>query len=182
MARKKVFRSDYRLYPSDECDGICIPLTLNRHAIVDTDDWDKIRDYLWHTYGPRSGSFYVVMSDKHNKRTLLHRKIMVAERGEIVDHINHNPLDNRKSNLRLCSHSQNIHHTRITSRNTSGYKGVDFVKSKYWRARIGIKNKVIELGHYSNPEDAALAYNFAALQYHGEFAVFNTSKQLLGDK
>jgi len=105
---------------------------------------------------------------------LLHRYIIGAVDRQLVDHVNGDKLDNRKSNLRLCTHSENLSNRGIQSNNTSGYKGVTWHKSRNkWRAFI-IKDRLnIHLGYYTNEREAAIAYNKAALHYHKEFALLN---------
>jgi len=90
----------------------------------------------------------------------------------VIDHINHDGLDNRKGNLRICSRQQNNQNSRKGSNNTSGYKGVCKIKDSY-RAEIGFNNKHIYIGKFRLPEEAALAYNKKAIELHGGFAVLN---------
>lgn len=89
-----------------------------------------------------------------------------------VDHINNNPLDNRKINLRICNRSQNLINRRLLGFNTSGFRGVSKFRNK-WQAYINYDRKRIHLGHFENKTDAAKAYNIAALKYHGEFVRLN---------
>jgi hypothetical protein len=99
---------------------------------------------------------------------------MNTPEGMDTDHKNRDTLDNRKSNLRICSHQLNHGNRTKQSNNSSGYKGVLWHKqrSKWW-ARIQIKGKQISLGCYRDKDDAARAYDYAALKYFGEFARFN---------
>jgi hypothetical protein len=95
------------------------------------------------------------------------------EKGEIVDHIDSNTLNNRRENLRLATYSQNSMNTRISSRNTSGYKGVSVdATGNSWRAQIKAEGEIKYLGLYSTPEEAHEAYKIAAVKYFGEFARF----------
>lgn len=104
---------------------------------------------------------------------LLHRK--VAEEAGVVaspfltDHQNLNKLDNRRSNLRAATRPQNGQNSQLTSRNTSGFKGVSFQKSRKWRADIRCKGKSIFLGLFDTREEAYAAYCEASPKYHGEF-------------
>jgi hypothetical protein len=93
----------------------------------------------------------------------------------MVDHINRNTLDNRKSNLRICSHSENRCNTGPNKTNQTGYKGVSYCKrdNKYF-AMIKKDGKSFCVGEYKDPKDAAIAYNLAAKNLHGEFAYLNT--------
>ena len=93
--------------------------------------------------------------------------------GFVIDHINHNGLDNRKANLRLATFAQNARNSRMR-RNRSGYKGVCFANDRgKYRAVIWHDNTRIHLGYFNSPISAALEYDRAAKKYHGEFAVLN---------
>jgi len=94
----------------------------------------------------------------------------------MVDHINGDGTDNRISNLREATHSQNQHNRKKSKNNTSGYKGVSR-NNRGWLAQIMLNGKTRCLGTYSTPEDAATAYNTAAKTMHGEFA----NSQSVGD-
>lgn len=105
-------------------------------------------------------------------RLILGRKLN-AEVPEdvIVDHIDGNPLNNSRNNLRECGRSNNSHNSKKSRDNTSGYKGVHWDNLKGgWRARIQAFNKRHELGVYATPEQARDAYIEAAKKYHGQFA------------
>ena len=93
-------------------------------------------------------------------------------RDDIVDHINHNGLDNRRPNLRLATRSQNAANLGPYANNTSGYKGVDFNRGK-WRARIREGGVRYFLGYFETAEDAARAYDTKAHELFGEFASLN---------
>jgi hypothetical protein len=108
----------------------------------------------------------------------MHREVIGAQKGQIVDHINRDGLDNRKSNLRFCNQSQNRANTKPTSK--SGYKGVTktirkLVTKSYPRWHSVIRhNKIrINLGWFKDPISAAKAYDKKAKELHGEFAVLN---------
>lgn len=108
---------------------------------------------------------------------LLHRLILERilnrslDKTEIVDHVNGDGLDNRRSNLRLATHGQNMANSKMRSNNTSGFKGVSLDRqSGKWRAQIQHNKKRILLGCFDDPELAHKAYCEAAIKYHGEFA------------
>ena len=115
-----------------------------------------------------------------NKHYYLHRLIMEKmldrkiNKNERVDHINRDGADNRRSNLRLCSCQQNAFNQGVRKNNTSGYKGVTFKqKNNKWFAAISPNGKRISLGSFDDKENAASAYNQAAIKYFGEFAYLN---------
>ena len=111
----------------------------------------------------------------------LHRLILGVEDSKIqVDHINNNPLDNRKENLRLASHSQNQRNKNKTRKNKTGYKGVEYVpkvnKSNPYKMKIQKNGKVIQK-YFSTAEKAALAYDKAARELFGEYANLNFEEE-----
>lgn|SRR4051812_40385439 len=90
---------------------------------------------------------------------------------DIIDHIDGDPLNNRISNLRAATHSQNMMNRRIHSTNASGYKGVKWdEKEKRWEARIRANGVVFKLGRFKTAEAASAAYQNASIKHHGEFA------------
>jgi hypothetical protein len=104
----------------------------------------------------------------------MHRVILDAQEGQIVDHKNGDRLDNRKENLRIANPSQNCWNSKLCTKNTSGYKGVTYVKKTgKWAAQIHLKNKKISLGSFESRHDAARMYNFWAIDLFGEFAKLN---------
>jgi hypothetical protein len=91
-----------------------------------------------------------------------------------TDHINHNKLDNRKENLRICTEAENVHNTRISRNNTSGYKGVTFHKrDKKWQTQIRSGQGKRYLGYFNTAEEAAKNYDEKAKEAFGEFARTN---------
>lgn len=111
----------------------------------------------------------------NGKAILMHR--LIAGFAGHVDHINRDGLDNRRSNLRPASYSENAMNRDINIRNAVGYKGVRKNKEKY-EARLGLNGKRCSLGHFNSALEAAIAYDKAALNLHGEFAATN----FLGDR
>lgn len=102
----------------------------------------------------------------------LHRLIMnVTDPNIFVDHINHNGLDNRKSNLRICTNQENIRNCITPKNNKSGYKGIYWAKDKNkWTVQITLNNKTKYIGRYEKLEDAIAARKEATKKYYGEFA------------
>lgn len=101
----------------------------------------------------------------------LHRLVAKATNEHLVDHIDGNKLNNKKSNLRICSNAQNLQNRGANRNNSSGKKGVYFnKKSGKWIAQIGVGNKRIHVGTFSDVNDAAAAYKEASIRLHKDFA------------
>lgn len=150
-----------------------IPLTQGKTAIVDDDDFEQLNQFKWYFAGDYAVRNISVNNKQHIIR--MHRQILGLERGDgkESDHVNHNLLDNRKTNLRTCTHSQN-QHNRLPQQSVSKFKGVTWDKRhKYWQARIVIDGKQYHLGYYNTEELAALAYDIHAAWSFGEFAKLN---------
>lgn len=132
---------------------------------IDVDDIPLISQYKWSFH--HSG-YSIARINGH--KVQMHRLIINAKDGDVVDHINHNGLDNRKYNLRICTTAQNEWNARKSPRNTSGVKGVNYDKSRNkWRARISYNGKRIELGFFETKEEAEQARFKAEDELHGEF-------------
>lgn len=157
-----------------------IPLTRGQFAIVDDDDFERLSQFRWQAHPHRTtNSYYACRTAKKNENNgrlsiRMHREIMKAKRGEQVDHINRNTLDNRKENLRFCTGGQNCANKGIVSTNTSGFKGVAWKKStKKWMAYAKIHGKRKHIGYYDTALEAAVAHDKVAVELHGEFALTN---------
>ncbi len=150
-----------------------IPLSLGIYAIVDTEDVEWLSKFKWSDSDGRASRSH--RQNVGRRTVLMHREIIRARAHEFVDHINGNPLDNRKANLRICTNMQNTWNTRKRTHNRSGYKGVSKTPSikSPWRASIKIAGKRTSLGCFATVEEAAKAYNEAAIKYQGEFARLN---------
>ncbi len=154
-----------------------IPLTQCQVALIDDEDFELVSKYKWNASKNRK-SFYagtdIRMPDGSWKRLLMHRLVMNAKAGQQVDHIHHLTLDNRKSELRLCTNIQNHYNSSTPVNNTSGYKGVSWCTfTRKWEVRIRVSSRRVYLGRYADKESAYAAYCAAAIKYHGEFACLN---------
>lgn len=157
-----------------------IPLTNSQLVtLVDDEDYELLAENRWQLSTSRRGSpASVVRTVSFGRRRrvtlLMHRVIMNASDESEVDHRNRNPLDNRKMNLRLATHANNMHNQPGKSGTTSRFKGVWWFKERQrWVAQIRANGERECLGYFLREEDAAVAYNNAALRLHGEFAYLN---------
>lgn len=139
-------------------------------ALIDIDDIDKVKHIKWHKSDLQRSTYYCTSNDKQFRR--LHRCILnVIDPKILVDHINHNGLDNRKCNLRICTNQQNICNCNTPKNNVSGHKGVYYAKDKHkWTAQVTINNKTKYIGRYDTIEEAIKAREEAAKKYYGEFS------------
>ena len=135
--------------------------------IIDAEDWVKCKDYCW-IAAPIPGKLNHVASGRVGR---LHRFLMNPPDDMVVDHINGNPLDNRKCNLRVCTQQQNTMNRKVASNNTSGCAGVRWQPcANKWQANIGYKGKSFYLGLYDTKEEAIKARKEAEKKYFGEYA------------
>lgn len=160
-----------------------ISLSRGKLAMVDDEDFDKIGHLKWYASSTNKGKvFYAARhtsrkSSKH-KVIYMHRILLSCPEGMEVDHVDGNGLNNQKSNLRICSHHQNMCHSRKRPDVSSRFKGVHKPsKIKGWIAKIEIKGKVTTIGTFQSEIAAAMAYNEAAIKFHGEFANLNQFNQ-----
>jgi hypothetical protein len=155
-----------------------IPLTQGKYAIVDPEDFERLNKHKWHAVR-QNNTFYAIRCTGPAKKTTyirMHREIIHPPRHLVVDHINHNGLDNRKANLRSATRAQNNYNRLIIKRKgaSSKYKGVAWKEDrKKWRARIHFNGKLIFLGYFKDEIQAAKAYDIAAKKYYGRFACLN---------
>lgn len=150
-----------------------ITLTRGQIALIDDDDWDLVTQFKWRVFCPQKIAYAVSQisrAEAQGKNRTIRMHTLIAGPG-LIDHRNGNGLDNRRSNLRPATTSENCINSRGWGR-TYGYRGVGFQKGR-WRAYIGVAGKQVTLGRYDTKEDAARAYDRAALMYYGEFAHLN---------
>lgn len=178
-----------KLYCGHECTGLArrkgeVEYTFSDDGMVgygklmtgetflfDSVDFAKICDTMWYrSVQGRRGEVYVADC----KRNKLHRVILNAPKGATVDHINMDTLDNRKSNLRICTHRQNLCNRMPQSNNTSGVSGVSFKKNRRtWNARIKFYGAEIHLGAYRTFIEAVQARNEGMYWLYGEYGRYN---------
>ena len=132
----------------------------------DLEDYDKIKDYCW-CFNDQD---YIVAHNKSGNNIRLHRLILnINDKDIIIDHKNRRKNDNRKSNLRIATKSENAMNRPTDIRSTTGYKGVHKVGNKY-TANIGLNNETIYLGIFDSMEDAAECRYRNEKEIFGEFA------------
>lgn len=137
--------------------------------LIDNGDAEKALRYTWCL----SKTGYPVAMINH-KTVKLHRYLLDCSPKDIVDHIDGNPLNNTRKNLRICTQKQNSRNCKIAKNNTTGYPGVSLIKkSGRYRARIMVNRKEIRLGHYIALEDAINARKKAEQKYFKTFAPCN---------
>lgn len=157
-----------------------VVLTRGMVALIDLEDAEVVGRHLWHAYQNRDGTWYARSSNPSGVRPAsirMHRLVMGmgAGRSRQVDHIDGYGLNNRKSNLRVVTNSQNMMNRGATRRGSSAFKGVSFDRcTGKWRAHIAIDGKGRWLpGLHDDEATAARLYDAAAIRLHGEFAVVN---------
>lgn len=154
------------------------------YALVDDQDYDAVMAFVpWHI-----GLGYAVhgyWEDGKSKAVRMHRLVLgLSTDDPHVDHINHNRLDNRRSNLRLCTMQQNTFHslaqrTYAGEKTSSHFKGVGLITARgKWHPRIQVNGRRISLGHFEDEASAARAYDSAAAHFFGEFAVLNFPNEM----
>lgn len=156
-----------------------IQLTKGYAAIVDDDDYEKVNQYKWYAQTKRYVQYARRVAYKNGGQftVSMHRFVMDCPDDMQVDHINHNGLDNRKENLRICTNQENSRNMIKRKPTTLGLiKGVVIskcIKSKPYKAHIRYNGKTKDIGYFANVEDAAKAYDKKALEYFGQYAQLN---------
>ncbi len=149
-----------------------IPLTRGKFALVDAANYYQLAKFRW--YAEICGRTFYAARVHARKVIKMHRYIMKAPGHLVVDHIDHNGLNNTKSNLRLCTTAQNNRNAALSFSSTSRYKGVHWNRgAKKWAAKIKLNAKSHHLGYFTDEIAAARAYDEKAKELHGEFACLN---------
>jgi len=161
-----------------------IPLTQNQVALVDDSDFDDLNRVKW--FAVKSRNTYYAMrkclfgGERHNMQ--MHRQITSTPCGLQTDHRNGNGLDNRRSNLRICTHSENCQNRRCDPKKFSScFKGVHWHKrDRKWYTKIRQNGKQVHLGSFDSEIEAAKAYDRKAIELFGGFACLNFDKKKVG--
>jgi hypothetical protein len=160
-----------------------IELTQGKVALVDDEDFEVLNQVKWYAFRDRLGRlFYArrsILTGKVSPKCralLMHRLIMPVTPGMEVDHIDGDGLNNQKSNLRICTHSENMRNQGVRPGGLSRYKGM-YVERRYaitsYRGKIVVDGKQSLSKRMNSPEEAALWYDYMALKHFGEFAKLN---------
>ena len=159
-------------------------IILTRGFVSFVDDWNYewLNSFKW--YECQGYAMRRIRVAGVKTSISMHRFILGLEHGDSRqgDHINHNGLDNREANLRVCSRTENMRNRRANIVGSSRFKGVSYIwckSSGKWRASIKFGENPTILGDFSSEEEAAVAYDNAALQYFGDFACTNKALGLL---
>ncbi len=153
-----------------------IPLTQGKFALIDDEDYDMVSLFKWYII-KNFNTYYAMTKVTINKKRfsiLMHRLILNAKPDELSDHKNHNGLDNRRENIRLCTQQQNCMNRKSRINTSSIYKGVYWHKrERRWRAQVKLNNKSFHLGYFYSEIFAAGVYDKKAKELFGEFARLN---------
>jgi len=148
-----------------------INITKGQRTLVDNKDYEILMKHRWRC----DVNGYAVRTTRNGIIKMQH--FLIEGRNELcVDHINGNRLDNRRSNLRLCTKIENSRNRKVGKNNTSGYKGVIFFPKnpkKPWRVQISVNGIKKHIGYFKNKVEAAVAYNSKAIELYGDFARLN---------
>lgn len=146
-----------------------IKLSKGYAALVDDEDFEYLNQWKWYVYIDRSYKYAIRRDRNTGKRIKMHRIILNAPDNMLVDHIDHNGLNNQKTNIRLCTNSQNQWNMKGRR---NGFKGVSIDKYRF-RSSIKYQGKTIHLGNFKTEIEAAIAYDKKAKELFGEFAYLN---------
>lgn len=162
----------------DDSGSVHILLPDGQEALIDECDRELAAQFTWHSFPCPKTTYAVAMVPAELlgavgvSQIFLHRLIAKCPKDWVVDHRDFNGLNCRKENLRIATNTQNAAYARYP-RSMSPYRGIFKVPSGNWRSQIRINRKMEYLGTFPSPEDAARAYNSAALKQYGEFAILN---------
>lgn len=165
----RIVKKKYNKYDLSGKFGVGWTSNTNKEFYFDIEDYEKIKDYCWVEEIGITGYTSVRARVPGTSKHVIMSWIIVDDKWH--DHINHNPLDNRKENLRKATRTENNRNCGISKNNTSGITGVSWNKrNNNWRTRIMVDGKSIELGQFVKKEDAIVARLKAEAEYFKEFA------------
>ncbi len=157
-----------------------IPLTQCKIALVDEKDYERVSQFKWYAHKSNNTTFYAVRNSstsggKKRARIYMHRFILGLTRSNILaDHKDRDGLNNQRKNLRITDKKGNAGNTVMKPKKYSSFKGVCFRNdTNKWIAHIHINMIQKNLGNFVSEKEAALAYNRAARQHFGKFALLN---------
>lgn len=158
---------------------VFIPVGRGQVTVIDHGDYELIAKYSWRAvHGSRAGQekwyvkAYIPGTFPNCKSTSMHRLLLGAQPGQIVDHIDNNSLNNCRSNLRFCTAQENARNRNRQRQSISKFKGVTR-NGKRWQANLKINGQGLYLGTFATEEEAGKAYDNAAVEQYGEFARHN---------
>ncbi len=158
---------------------ISTPKYPNTFTMVDDEDFEWLSKWKWHLSRPNG---YVVRKQKKNGKEcaiFMHKEILKPPHGMLGDHRFGDKLDNRRENLRICTHSTNSMNRKQRCTNKLA-KGVSWHRlDNLFQARVKVNGKRISLGYFHTEAEASAAYNAGAIQYHGEFARLNKLEDMV---
>jgi hypothetical protein len=152
----------------------------NLVCLVDDEDYESLSKYRWYLsrkgYAQRNRRYVNKIPDRLPVQ--MHTMIIGNKDGLVIDHVNNNKLDNRRSNLRHISNTENIRRRGVQKNSKTGFKGVYFCKTKGLKSTrylsyIRVDKKLLFVGYFANKEEAAKAYNEASKKHHGEHGYQN---------
>lgn len=176
-ARIRTWRKVREGKPSLTTDGAFeVPLTRGAVAIVDLADAESVSQWSWSLWSIRNKQYARANVGLNNgtRRYVAMHFYLIGQKDMEVDHANGDGLDNRRSNLRVCTHQQNMRNMTRLVTGSSPFKGVSwFRRDQCWRAYIVSDAKQKHLGYFVDEIEAARAYDKAAREFFGEFALLN---------
>lgn len=154
---------------------LLIKLSSGDFVKIDPEDYPKVSKHHWYLNTFRGLKYAKTSSTVNGKKKCIgmHSIILIAGEGLEIDHINNDGLDNRKSNLRICTHRQNLMNVRAQTGKSSKYKGVSKTQDNTWKAVSRVSGEQKYLGRFKTEKEAAIAYDNEVIKYGDEHAFLN---------